>query len=96
MIVIVTENIPPRLRGYLSRWLLEVRSGVFVGCYSSSVRQILWSTVIKEIEDGNAVLIWAVNNESGFDFRKKKKNRREPEDFDGMKLVKFLPINAIK
>ena len=91
MIVIVTENVPPRLRGYLSRWLVEVRAGVFVGSYSVSVRKLLWTKVEKEIQDGNAVLIWSANTESGFDFLTTGKNRRNPQDFEGLKLVTFLP-----
>ena len=31
MVVVVTENVPPRLRGRLAIWLLEVRAGVYVG-----------------------------------------------------------------
>ena len=31
MLVIVVENAPPRLRGRLAVWLLEVRAGVYVG-----------------------------------------------------------------
>ncbi len=31
MLVVVTENIPARLRGRLAVWLLEVRAGVYVG-----------------------------------------------------------------
>ncbi|WP_409250210.1 type I-E CRISPR-associated endoribonuclease Cas2e, partial [Escherichia coli] len=27
MLVVVTENVPPRLRGRLAIWLLEVRAG---------------------------------------------------------------------
>jgi CRISPR-associated endoribonuclease Cas2 subtype I-E len=34
MLVIVLENAPPRLRGRLAVWLLEVRAGVYVGNYS--------------------------------------------------------------
>ncbi|WP_440271844.1 type I-E CRISPR-associated endoribonuclease Cas2e, partial [Escherichia coli] len=29
MLVVVTENVPPRLRGRLAIWLLEVRAGVY-------------------------------------------------------------------
>ena len=36
MVVVVTENVPPRLRGRLAIWLLEVRAGVYVGDVSSS------------------------------------------------------------
>ncbi|WP_448514175.1 type I-E CRISPR-associated endoribonuclease Cas2e, partial [Parathermosynechococcus lividus] len=29
MIVIILENVKPALRGELSRWLFEIKSGVF-------------------------------------------------------------------
>jgi CRISPR-associated protein Cas2 len=44
------------------------------------------------IEDGNAVMIWRTNTEAGFDFVTLGKNRRIPVDFDGTKLVSFLPV----
>ena len=31
MMVIVVNNAPPRVRGRLAAWLLEIRAGVFVG-----------------------------------------------------------------
>ena len=68
MLVIVTEAIPDRLRGYLSRWLLEVRAGVFLADYSVKVREMLVKTVKENIETGNVVVAWSTNNESGFDF----------------------------
>jgi CRISPR-associated protein Cas2 len=92
MLVIVTENVPPRLRGRLAVWLLEVRAGVYVGKYSSKVREMLWKQVEEGIEDGNAVLAWAAGNESGFDILTLGENRRIPYELDGMKLVSFLPI----
>ena len=42
MLVIVVENAPPRLRGRLAVWLLEVRSGVYVGTYGKRVREMIW------------------------------------------------------
>ena len=39
MMVIVVENAPPRLRGRLAVWLLEIRAGVYVGRYSRRVRE---------------------------------------------------------
>jgi CRISPR-associated protein Cas2 len=91
MLVIVVENVPPRLRGRLALWLLEVRAGVYVGEYSRRVREMLWQQVGAGIGDGNAVLIWSTNTESGFDFHTLGKNRRIPVEFDGLKLVSFLP-----
>jgi len=91
MLVIVTENAPPRLRGRLAVWLLEVRAGVYIGKYSTKVREMLWNQVEEGIEDGNAVLAWVANNESGFDILTLGDNRRIPYELDGMKLVSFLP-----
>ena len=91
MLVIVLENVPPRLRGRLAIWLLEVRAGVYVGSYSARVREFIWQQVEAGVEDGNAVMAWRTNNEAGFDFVTLGSNRRIPVDFDGAKLVSFLP-----
>lgn len=92
MLVIVVENAPPRLRGRLAIWLLEVRAGVYVGKLSRKVRQMLWEQVETGIEDGNAVMVWSTNTESGFDFVTIGPNRRVPVEWDGLKLVSFLPV----
>lgn len=91
MLVIVLENAPPRLRGRLAIWLLEVRAGVYVGNYSRKMREHIWEQVTEGLEDGNAVLIWRATNESGFDFKTAGKNRRTPVEFDGIQLVSFFP-----
>lgn len=41
MVVVVTENVPPRLRGRLAIWLLEVRAGVYVGDTSKRIREMI-------------------------------------------------------
>lgn len=41
MVVVVTENVPPRLRGRLAVWLLEVRAGVYVGDTSKRIREMI-------------------------------------------------------
>lgn len=91
MLVIVLENAPPRLRGRLAVWLLEVRAGVYVGNYSVKVRDHIWSQVEAGIGEGNAVMAWRSNNEAGFDFVTLGINRRIPVELDGAKLVSFLP-----
>jgi CRISPR-associated protein Cas2 len=91
MLVIVLENSPPRLRGRMAIWLLEVRAGVYVGNYSTKVRDYIWNQVEKGIEDGNAVMAWRNNSEAGFDFVTIGNNRRIPVELDGAKLVSFLP-----
>lgn len=91
MLVIVVENAPPRLRGRLAVWLLEIRAGVYVGNYSTKVRDYVWNQVEEGIEDGNAVMAWRTNTEAGFDFVTLGVNRRIPCELDGVKLVSFLP-----
>ncbi len=91
MLVIVVENVPPRLRGRLAIWLLEVRAGVYVGKVSRRVRELIWKQVEEAIVTGNAVMVWSTNTESGFDFVTVGKNRRMPKEMDGIKLVSFLP-----
>lgn len=91
MLVIVLESAPPRLRGRLALWLLEIHTGVYVGDFSVKVRDMIWNTILDGIEDGNAVMAWSTNNEAGFDFLTVGPNRRIPWEKDGVKLVSFLP-----
>jgi CRISPR-associated protein Cas2 len=91
MITVVTENVPPRLRGRLAIWLLEVRAGVYLGNVTRRVREMIWEQIEDLAEDGNVVIAWSSNNESGFDFQTYGKNRRMPVEFDGLRLVSFSP-----
>lgn len=91
MLVIVTENVPSRLRGRLAVWLVEVRAGIYVGKPSKRLREFIWEQVKEGIEEGNAVMAWTTNTESGYDFETVGTNRRIPVDFDGLRLVSFLP-----
>ncbi|WP_422191495.1 type I-E CRISPR-associated endoribonuclease Cas2e [Aquabacterium sp.] len=91
MLVIVLENAPPRLRGRLAVWMLEVRAGVYVGNYSRKVRENIWDQVVEGIDEGNAVMAWQARNELGFEVKTTGKNRRIPVEFDGVQLVSFFP-----
>ncbi|EII2511315.1 type I-E CRISPR-associated endoribonuclease Cas2 [Salmonella enterica] len=92
MLVVVTENVPPRLRGRLAVWLLEIRAGVYVGDVSTKIREMIWHQVSVLTEKGNVVMAWATNTESGFEFQTFGKNRRIPVDLDGLRLVSFLSV----
>lgn len=91
MLVIVLESAPPRLRGRLALWLLEIHAGVYVGDYSVKVRDMIWDTVLGGLDEGNAVMAWSTNTEAGFDFVTAGPNRRAPWEKDGVKLVSFFP-----
>ena len=89
MLVVVTEAVPPRLRGRLAIWLLEVRAGVYVGDVSRRIREMIWEQVNALVGDGNVVMAWASRHESGFEFQTCGKNRRIPNDYEGLRLVRF-------
>lgn len=91
MMIVVVENVPPRLRGRLAVWLLEVRAGVYLGQYSRRTREMIWEEVVAAIGDGNAVIAWSAPNDAGFAFDTCGVNRRIPVDFDGFSLVSFQP-----
>ncbi len=91
MLVVITENTPPRLRGRLAIWLLQIRAGVYVGDVSRRVREMIWQQCTTFYHEGNIVMAWATNTESGFDFQTIGKNRRTPVDMDGLRLVSFFP-----
>lgn len=91
MIVVATENIPPRLRGRLAVWLLQVRAGIYVGNVTTRIREMIWQQCEALYEDGNIVMAWQTNTESGFDFQTLGTNRRIPVDMGGVRLVSFLP-----
>ena len=91
VLVVVTENGPPRLRGRLAVWLLEIRPGVYVGDVSKRIREMIWEQITKLAETGNVAMAWGTNNESGFDFQTFGENRRVPIEYDGLRLVSFMP-----
>ena len=91
MLVIEVENVPPRLRGRLNVYLIEVRTGLYVGDVSKRVREVLWEQVTSYCKEGNASMIWSTNTESGYDFETIGPNRRIPVLMDGLKLASFLP-----
>jgi CRISPR-associated protein Cas2 len=95
MMVVVVENAPPRLRGRLAVWLLEVRAGIYIGNYSRRTREMIWAEVVASIgPGGSGVIAWAAKNDAGFAFETCGANRRVPVDFDGFALVAFHPVDA--
>jgi len=88
MVVLVLERAPPGLRGELTRWLLEVRPGVFVGTVNALVRDYLWEKVCQESKGNPAVLIYPMDTEQGFTFRVWAVPTYQPEAFEGLVLVR--------
>ncbi len=94
MMMVVVNNAPPRLRGRLAVWLIEIRAGVYLGAYSRRTREMIWEQVKTTIDGGDAVIAWTAQNDAGFDFDTCGVNRRMPVELDGFKLVRFRPEPA--
>lgn len=57
MVVFVLENVSNSLRGELSRWLFEIKAGVFTGKISALVREELWHYIGDKVGDGSALMV---------------------------------------
>ena len=88
MMVLLLERTPAALRGELTRWLLEVRAGVFVGRVSAQVRDLLWERVCDHRGTGGAMLTYQTNTEQGFAIRSVGETARQVVDLDGLQLVR--------
>ena len=87
MTVVVLVAVPAGLRGHLTRWLLEISPGVFVGQVTARVRDHLWTRIIKYTgETGRAVMDNAADTEQGLAFRSVG-GPWKPVEWDGLKLV---------
>lgn len=88
MIVLMLERVSPSVRGELTRWLLEPRTGVFVGHVSAAVRDLLWQMVCSKMRDGAGMMIHNAQNEQGFLIHYHGETSRTIEDFDGLQLIR--------
>lgn len=86
MTVIVVTACPAGLRGHLTRWLLEISPGVFVGTISKRVRQLLWVRVLEMVKTGRALMVYRANNEQGLAFEVHEHDWA-PVDFEGVTLM---------
>lgn len=91
MTVIIVERAKPGLRGALTRWMLEVRAGVFVGTLSLRVREKLWALICVRNPKGGSVMITRARNEQGFTIASHGDPSRRIIDNEGLWLVKKAP-----
>lgn len=86
MVVLVLTACPTGLRGFLTRWLIEISAGVFVGRVSARVRDQLWMRVEEMAKDGRAIMVHSADTEQGLDF-KVLRHDWEPTDLDGLRVM---------
>lgn len=89
------QLVPPGLRGELSRWLVEVSAGTFMGCVSGLVREQLWELCEGRADGSTAQMIWKAATPQGFDVQTHNLKGRYAERVDGVWLVAYINIYFI-
>lgn len=89
----ILERVSPALRGQLSRWLIELHTGVFVGHVNARVRDRLWEKCCQLSHEGGVVQLWNTNNEQHFEMRMFGFTTRRVVEFEGLQLVE-IPMES--
>ncbi|MFI0796871.1 type I-E CRISPR-associated endoribonuclease Cas2e [Micromonospora rubida] len=87
MTVVVLIAVTEGLRGHLTRWMIEVAAGVFVGNPNARIRDRLWTILATRVGDGQAIMIEPAQNEQGWAIRTAGRDRSIPVDLDGLILA---------
>lgn len=87
MVVMILETVPRSLRGELSRWLLEIGPGIFVGTVSGLVRDLLWEKCVKGRAAGRCYQAYRTNTEQGYDVRSSEDEGRVVVNHEGLSLI---------
>lgn len=77
------------LEGQISRKLLEIRPGVYVGSLSKKQMALLWDAVIQSSPKA-ALLVYAAKTETGISMKSIGEHRYKIVDNDGIQLVSFV------
>jgi CRISPR-associated protein Cas2 len=87
MLVMILEKLPKKWRGVLSRWLIEVRPGMFLGNPSQRVRDELWRQITERPAQGYVLQLWSSRHPQGYDYRQHGNSKRMLTDFEGLGLL---------
>ncbi|MEU2032848.1 type I-E CRISPR-associated endoribonuclease Cas2e [Nocardia amamiensis] len=91
MTIVVLTAVPPGLRGHLTRWLLEISPGVFVGNISPRVRNLMWQRIVEFVAEGRAIMVHSARNEQRLAFQVHGHDWT-PVDHDGLILMRRTTI----
>lgn len=91
-ILVVSSNIPDRLRGRLSQKMLELRAGVFLSSGNAREREETWKEICADLLPKSDVLMaWNADNSFGVDFRSVGEDRRALFEMDGAWVMRIAP-----
>ena len=87
MVVMILEKVKPSLRGELTRWLIEVKPGVYIGHVNGMVRDKLWEYCSQDNRAGIVFQAWSANTEQHYKMRLNGDANRQVVDWEGLQLI---------
>ena len=95
-VVISASSIPNHVRGYLTRFLTQVDTNLFVGKTSRRVAELLWERTSSAIGEGSATMVISdKSTEQGFRLSTIGNPQRTVMDIDGI-MVAMRPESVKK
>lgn len=85
MTVISLEHVKPQIKGYLTRFMYEIRAGVFVGTISSRTREMLIKDIKENDPDVDMVVAYRFKGKTYFESYGYP--TRAVVDFEGVQLL---------
>lgn len=89
--VLTTSSLPEGIRGALTKWMLEIQPGTYVGTISKRIRDELWATIATWVDTHQpgpyAALIETSPNEQGFTIRSAGTDTYQALDHHGLTLI---------
>lgn len=87
MTVIVINDAPPAIRGYLKRWFIEPKPNVFVGTVNRRVRKRVLVYARRNAPGIGLLSISSDNSSQGFEIESFGETDRRPTQLSGINLI---------
>lgn len=87
MVVVILILAPESTKGVVSRYLMEISSGVFIGNIKANIREELWDFVRGNLGKGSLIMAHSDNSVMGHQIRTQNINKRTMKSLDGIELI---------
>lgn len=89
--VLRLEAAPDHVHGYVSRFLQEVLTGLYVGRVSKRVSAAMWQRIVTWADGGAACMVVSADNEAGYEIWVHGHDRVAVWDMDGVPMPAVTP-----
>lgn len=90
MIIVISENLPQRVKGILCIWLLEVKTGIFVGNLNSKIEDRILKFLNQYMKSNSDILIVRNNDKDttqGFNIHYPYNSKNKLINISGLQLI---------